>query len=329
MNIMGNPKEQGGNENSDSLAAEVPFDPPARERTWADHDEPWQYQPYHLKDEVKRTLIKKRGGMLGGEFGAGEESVAIIDFQDPEYMQKAPRKDHSEEEEHHQKVVKPETHDIPLGFYRSDFGFHDDRAGDHNVEWKNNPDSLGFREKLNLLRIQKTIPEEEHVPDTDTTIADYLDPDYLVKYQEEQLVRQQKDPSENIGENHTRPQIPITVLPGGAHDSTSSDHDEPWQYRSYHLTDWEKVDLLRRREKILAGEFVVDEKAEEVRDFNDPDYRKKAEEELKRSVLDRVNEMLLSTSSSEVQIPETFLDGIKNPYQPRPVSSNTLEDQAA
>lgn len=111
-----------------------------------------------------------------------------------------------------------------------------------------------------------------------------------------------------------------------------ADHDEEWQYQPYHLTDREKLALWRRRERILAGEFIVDEKEEEIRDFNDPDYRKKAQEELKRSLIDRVDEMLRSTSSSEVQKPEqspTPSDGIEEPYQPRPIPRNPSEDQAA
>ncbi len=48
------------------VAAEVPL----RERTWADHDEPWQYQPYHLTDLQKLAMLKRREQMMAGEFAA-------------------------------------------------------------------------------------------------------------------------------------------------------------------------------------------------------------------------------------------------------------------
>ena len=45
--------------------AEVPL----RERTWADHDEPWAYQPYHLSDLEKSRLLRRRERALAEEFG--------------------------------------------------------------------------------------------------------------------------------------------------------------------------------------------------------------------------------------------------------------------
>ncbi|MBI3966323.1 MAG: hypothetical protein HY329_11885 [Chloroflexi bacterium] len=53
-------------QSNEFIAAEVPL----RERTWADHDEPWQYQPYHLSDREKLALLKRREKMLAGEFDA-------------------------------------------------------------------------------------------------------------------------------------------------------------------------------------------------------------------------------------------------------------------
>ena len=41
---------------------------PLRERFAADHDEPWQYQPYHLSDREKLGLLRRREEMQRGEF---------------------------------------------------------------------------------------------------------------------------------------------------------------------------------------------------------------------------------------------------------------------
>lgn len=58
------PSGAGGQELTVS-APEVPL----RERTAADHDEPWNYQPYHLSDRVKLLLLKNRERMFAGEHG--------------------------------------------------------------------------------------------------------------------------------------------------------------------------------------------------------------------------------------------------------------------
>ncbi|MBI3967246.1 MAG: hypothetical protein HY329_16550 [Chloroflexi bacterium] len=47
---------------------------PARERFWADHDQPWQYQPYHLSFYQKLALVKRRERMLAGEYGLESRS---------------------------------------------------------------------------------------------------------------------------------------------------------------------------------------------------------------------------------------------------------------
>ena len=31
---------------------------PMREQTWADHDEPWQFQSYHLSEREKSALLR-------------------------------------------------------------------------------------------------------------------------------------------------------------------------------------------------------------------------------------------------------------------------------
>ncbi|MBI3966225.1 MAG: hypothetical protein HY329_11385 [Chloroflexi bacterium] len=47
---------------------------PLRERSCADHDEPWQYQPYHLTDREKLALWRRRDRMLASEFGRADET---------------------------------------------------------------------------------------------------------------------------------------------------------------------------------------------------------------------------------------------------------------
>ena len=44
------------------------LDVPLRERTCADHDEPWQYAPYQLGLREKLELLKRRERMLAGEY---------------------------------------------------------------------------------------------------------------------------------------------------------------------------------------------------------------------------------------------------------------------
>ncbi|MBI3968953.1 MAG: hypothetical protein HY329_25215 [Chloroflexi bacterium] len=44
---------------------------PLREQTWADHDEPWQYRPYHLGLRVKLALLRNRERMIAAEFSVG------------------------------------------------------------------------------------------------------------------------------------------------------------------------------------------------------------------------------------------------------------------
>lgn len=62
------------------IAAEVPF----RERLWADHDEPWQYQRYHLSDKTKLSLLRNRDRMLAGEYDPEYISGSSVSQQDTE-----------------------------------------------------------------------------------------------------------------------------------------------------------------------------------------------------------------------------------------------------
>ncbi|MBI3966547.1 MAG: hypothetical protein HY329_13015 [Chloroflexi bacterium] len=43
---------------------------PDHERVAADHDEPWQYQPYHLSERTKLYLLKHRDRLLASELDA-------------------------------------------------------------------------------------------------------------------------------------------------------------------------------------------------------------------------------------------------------------------
>lgn len=53
-------------ESIEFVAAEIP----PREQTGADHDEPWQYQPYHLSDRQKLALWRRRDQAVAEEWSA-------------------------------------------------------------------------------------------------------------------------------------------------------------------------------------------------------------------------------------------------------------------
>ena len=42
------------------ISVEAPFEPPAREQAGGDHDEPWQFQLYHLTDRERTYLMLRR-----------------------------------------------------------------------------------------------------------------------------------------------------------------------------------------------------------------------------------------------------------------------------
>ncbi|MBI3965618.1 MAG: hypothetical protein HY329_08285 [Chloroflexi bacterium] len=52
-----------------AAAHEPTSEVPLREQTWADHDEPWRYQPYHLGLREKLALLRWRDRMIAQEHG--------------------------------------------------------------------------------------------------------------------------------------------------------------------------------------------------------------------------------------------------------------------
>lgn len=48
----------------------LPFDPPAREQVCGDHDEPWQFQLYHLSERERLRLLLRRERAAAAEWGA-------------------------------------------------------------------------------------------------------------------------------------------------------------------------------------------------------------------------------------------------------------------